>query len=93
MRASLLLLFSRAVTPGDGGESIEDTVHLSLLNVEALVDQPAALGVGNAGGDEERGLRKIHQVGKSASVTAVMFSFCVCFFPRGRGAFCTYAYC
>ncbi|CAN0562652.1 unnamed protein product, partial [Ectocarpus sp. 12 AP-2014] len=34
LRASLMALFTRSVTSGEGGDSTEDTLHLSLLKTE-----------------------------------------------------------
>lgn len=64
MRASVTVLFTRSVTSGDGGESVEDTVHLSLVKVETLVDQPS---MGDEGG------RKVHQVTDEARFFLVCF--------------------
>ncbi|CAM9617791.1 unnamed protein product, partial [Ectocarpus fasciculatus] len=57
LRASLMALFTRSVTSGEGGDSTEDTLHLSLLKTESLVDNPAVSSGGIVGAD-----RRISQV-------------------------------
>lgn len=62
LRTSVTAIFTRAVTPGEGGESTEDILHTS-LNMESLVDQPAmSNGEGRASVRTER---KISQVTSS----------------------------
>lgn len=56
LRASVVTLFTRSVTQGEGGDSTEDTLHLSLLKMESLVDKPPIQGP--SGG----GKRRISQV-------------------------------
>eukprot|EP00903_Cladosiphon_okamuranus_P017946 g16513.t1 len=41
LRASAMAIFTRSVTTGEGGDSVEDTLHLSLMKTESLVDNRA----------------------------------------------------
>lgn len=56
LRASAMAIFTRSVTKGEGGDSVEDTLHLSLMKTESLVDN-RAFGAGNEDSD-----RRISQV-------------------------------
>ena len=67
LRASVVTVFNRTVTSGEGGESTEDTVHLTLSEMESLVDQPSP-----SNGSRER---KISQVRVCVCVCC-----CVCIY-------------
>eukprot|EP00752_Nemacystus_decipiens_P006311 g5691.t1 len=56
LRASAMAIFKRSVTTGDGGHSVEDTLHLSLTKTESLVDNRTF----DAGSDDTG--RRISQV-------------------------------
>lgn len=62
MRASLSLVYTRVVTPGEGGERTEDILDLSVMDVEALVDQPTVLVGSSGGADGQRSGHNVHQV-------------------------------
>ena len=62
LRASAVALFTRQVTQGEGGDSTDDTVQLSLLKMESLVDNAVVGGVDGTSGDG----RRISQVSSTA---------------------------
>ena len=70
LRASAMAIFTRSVTTGEGGDSVEDTLHLSLMKTESLVDN-RAFGAGS----EDTG-RRISQVLEpfSAEIHATLLS-------------------
>ncbi|CAM9838681.1 unnamed protein product, partial [Ectocarpus fasciculatus] len=72
LRASWLAVFTRSVTSGEGGDSTEDKLDLSLLKTECLVDTPP-LGGGSNGAVADR---RISQVLEPffAEVCAVLLS-------------------
>ncbi len=78
LRASGMAIFTRSVTSGEGGDSIEDTVHVSLLKTESLVDNPALGDNGGSGGGSGgvASARRISQVLEpfSAEVHATVLS-------------------
>ena len=75
LRASGMAIYTRSVTSGEGGDSIEDTVHVSLLKTESLVDNPATDSGGGGGGGMVSD-RRISQVLEpfSAEVHATLLS-------------------
>ncbi|CAM9455743.1 unnamed protein product [Ectocarpus sp. 4 AP-2014] len=72
LRASWLAVFTRSVTSGEGGDSTEDRLDLSLLKTECLVDTPP-IGGGSNGAVADRRISQVLEP-FSAEVCAVLLS-------------------